>query len=161
MAIRIGDKYPDLEVKCYFNGEWQDVSTTDLLRGKKSIIFGLPGAYTPTCTSAHIPGFLHNYNAIKEKGIDQIICLSVNDPFVMEQWIDDMNINDRIIFIADGNGILTGRLELEIMLYEICLGLRSKRYTMILEDACVTHFLLDEDVIKCDLSSAENILKIL
>lgn len=160
MAIKIGDTFPNTPVTIFHAEQWQTIPSHDLFANKRTILFAFPGAFTPTCTNQHLPGFLNHLDEFKAKGIDQIIGLSVNDRFVLEYWASFTKINGRIALIADGNGALTSRLNMELDLLDLGLGIRSKRYTMIINDNIISHMSLEEAG-KCDLSSAENLLKLL
>ncbi len=110
---------------------------SDLVRGKKIVIFGLPGAFTPTCSAKHVPSYLQNYDALKAKGVDEIWCLSVNDPFVMGAWGRDQKTAGKVRMMADGSAEFTKKLGLELDLTARGLGLRSDRYSMLVVDGVV------------------------
>ena len=134
------------------------ISTNELFGGKKSILFAVPGAFTPGCSIHHLPGFLNNSQAILDKGIDQIICLSVNDPFVMAAWGDDKDVGDKMLMVGDGNGEFTEALGLTMDGSGFGLGKRSLRYSMIIEDNSLTKLNLEENPGEVSVSSAETIL---
>ena len=125
--------------------------------GKKIVIFGLPGAFTPTCSAKHVPGYVANYDALKAKGVDEIWCVSVNDAFVMGAWGKDQQVNGRIRMMADGSGEFTKKLGLELDLTARGLGVRSDRYVMIVDNGVVKH-LADEGPGKFEVSNAESAL---
>ena len=133
-------------------------STNELFGGKKSILFAVPGAFTPGCSMHHLPGFVNNSQAILDKGIDQIICLSVNDPFVMAAWGDDKDVGDKMLMVGDGNGEFTEALGLTMDGSGFGLGKRSLRYSMIIEDNSLTKLNLEENPGEVSVSSAETIL---
>jgi glutaredoxin/glutathione-dependent peroxiredoxin len=157
MTIKISSPFPSVDVTFYNGNIWSKVNTTDIFKEKNSILIGIPGAFTPICTSAHLPGFIGLQEAFKEKGIDQIICVAVNDRFVLEAWAKFLETT-KICFIADGNGILTSKLDLELDLIDLGLGVRSKRYSMIVKDNIIDYFSLEDDAGKCEISSAETLL---
>ena len=107
MTIKVGDKIPSVTLKHLGEDGMEDLSTDDLLRDKKTVLFAVPGAFTPTCSAQHVPGFLTHASEIKGKGVDQIICLSVNDAFVMDAWGKDRGTGEKILMLGDGNGDLT------------------------------------------------------
>ncbi len=125
--------------------------------GKKIVIFGLPGAFTPTCSAKHVPGYVANYDALKAKGVDEIWCVSVNDAFVMGAWGKDQQVNGRIRMMADGSGEFTKKLGLELDLTARGLGVRSDRYVMIVDNGVVKHLAV-EGPGKFEVSNAESAL---
>jgi peroxiredoxin len=114
------------------------LTTEEIFSGKKVVLFAVPGAFTPTCSAKHLPGYLQNADAIKAKGVDTIACLAVNDAFVMAAWGKDRNVGDKVLMLADGNGELTGKLGLDLDATGFGLGSRSQRYSMIVDDGVVT-----------------------
>lgn len=160
MTIKVGDKVPSGTLYRMGAEGPEAVSTDDYFGGRKVVVFGLPGAFTPTCSGQHVPGYLANADAIAGKGVDAIACISVNDAFVMGAWGVDQGVGDKIDMLADGAGELTGKMGLEFDLTERGLGVRSRRYAMIVEDGEVTHFAL-EDGPGLEVSSAEETLKAL
>lgn len=160
MAISIGDKLPSVDLQIMGDGGPRNVNTNDLFGGKRVVLFALPGAFTPTCSAAHLPGFLVQADAIKNKGVDSIICLSVNDAFVMSAWGHDQNVEDQIVMAADGNGDFTRMIGLEMDGRGVGMGMRSQRYAMIVEDGVVTSLSIDKPK-TFESSSAEAILKML
>ncbi len=158
MAVNVGDSIPDANLATMGGSGPEQVSTEDLFKGKKVVAFALPGAFTPTCSAKHLPGFVANADAIKAKGVDSIICLSVNDVFVMDAWGKDQNVGDKVAMIADGSGALANALGLELDLTERGLGVRSRRYSMIVDDGVVSLLNL-EDGGAFEVSSAEKILE--
>ena len=160
MTIKVGDKVPSGTLYRMGADGPEAVSTDDYFGGRKVVVFGLPGAFTPTCSAQHVPGFLANADAIAEKGVDAIACISVNDVFVMGAWGVDLGVGDKIEMLADGAGDLTGKMGLEFDLIERGLGVRSRRYAMVVEDGEVTHMAL-EDGPGLEVSSAEETLKAL
>ncbi len=155
--IQEGDKIPAGSFKLMGAEGPADVSTDDLFRGKKTVLFAVPGAFTPTCSAAHLPGFVVNADAIKAKGVDNIICMSVNDVFVMGAWGESQNA-ENIIMAADGNGEYATALGLTMDGSGFGLGTRSQRFAMIADDGVVTHLALEEGP-GLENSSAEAILE--
>ena len=129
-----------------------------LTAGKKIVIFGLPGAFTPTCSAQHVPGYVAQHDAIKAKGVDEIWCVAVNDAFVMGAWGKDQKVNGKVRMMADGSGELTKKLGLELDLMARGLGIRSQRYLMIVDNGVVKHLAV-EGPGKFEVSDAASILK--
>ena len=127
------------------------------IAGKKIVIFGLPGAFTPTCSAKHVPGYVANYDALKAKGVDEIWCVSVNDAFVMGAWGKDQQVNGKVRMMADGSGEFTKKLGLELDLVARGLGIRSDRYVMIVDNGVVKHLAV-EGPGKFEVSNAESAL---
>ena len=158
MSIQVGDKIPSLSVYTWGSEGPESITTEAIFAGKKVVLFALPGAFTPGCSMAHLPGFVVNYDAIKAKGVDTVACLAVNDAFVMNAWSADQNA-ENLLMLADGDGEFTKAVGLELDLRGKGLGVRSERYAMIVEDGVVTQLEVDGGEIK--ESSAENILSLL
>lgn len=159
MAIAIGDTIPAANLMVMGANGPEGVSTDDLFAGKKVLLFAVPGAFTPGCSMTHLPGYVANADKIKAAGIDSIVCLSVNDAFVMGAWGQAQNAEE-IIMLADGNGELTGKLGLELDGSGFGLGTRSQRYAMIVDDGSVTHLNVEEGP-GVDVSSAETMMSLL
>jgi len=159
MAIQEGDKLPDATLHMMQEGRPTPVTTADLFGGKRVVLFAVPGAYTPTCSQAHLPGFVVNADAIKAKGADSIVCLSVNDAFVMDSWGKDKNA-EALQMVGDGNGDFTRAVGLEMDGSGFGLGTRSQRYAMIVDDGTVTKLAV-EDAGQLEVSTAEAILEAL
>jgi len=160
MAIKVGEKIPSVKVKVVGPDGQQDATTDELFAGKKAVLFAVPGAFTPTCSAKHLPGFIEKADAIRAKGVDAVYCLSVNDAFVMDAWGKDRGAGDAVTLVADGSADLTKALGLEMDGSGFGMGLRSQRYAAIVEDGVVTHLGLEAPM-KFDVSSAEAILKAL
>lgn len=157
MTIQVGDKLPSINLQ-YKNGdEVQTVGSDELFAGKKVVLFALPGAFTPTCSAAHLPGYVVNSDNFFAKGVDSIICLSVNDAFVMEAWGKDQNVEDKIMMIADGSAEFSKAVGLELDLSAGGMGLRSQRYAMVVNDG-VVELLNVEAPREFKVSDAETIL---
>ena len=157
MSIQVGDRLPDVTLYEMGEGGPQAVSTADLFNGKKVVLFALPGAFTPTCSAAHLPGYVVKADELRDKGVDSIVCLSVNDAFVMGAWGDAQNVEGRVRMVADGSAAFTKSIGLELDLTERGFGLRSDRYAMLVEDG-VVKALHREAPGKFEVSSAEAML---
>lgn len=144
MMIKVGDKLPSMKLMTPGAEGPQEVDTGEIFAGKTVVLFAVPGAFTPTCSARHVPGFLQHYDELKAKGIDEIVCLSVNDVFVMSAWAEDQKAGDRITFLADGSGAFTRALGLELDLVARGLGVRSQRYALIAQDGEVTHLAIEQ-----------------
>jgi glutaredoxin/glutathione-dependent peroxiredoxin len=157
--IKVGDRLPETKFRV-MTGEGPAVKTTDeVFKGKKVVLFAVPGAFTPTCHKNHLPGFVQNAGAIKSKGIDTIAVTGVNDVFVMDAWKKASGAEGKIEFLSDGNGDFAKALDLWIDGSGMGLGVRSKRYSMVVEDGVVQKLNVEEAPGKADVSGAENLLK--
>ena len=154
MKLKKGEKLPEAKL-IMLGKEHKEVNTSEILNSGKVILFGLPGAFTPTCSNKHFPSFLKSKEELKKKSINKVFCISVNDPFVMEAWGKSYNLKDQIILLADVNANLTKCIGAEFNWRG--WGLRSKRYTMLIEDGIVKKLVEEEG--KCELTAAENFLK--
>ena len=157
MAIAVGDRIPSVTLKTMVDGNMQDVKTDEIFAGKKVVLFAVPGAFTPTCSKQHLPGFVAKAAEIKARGVDSIVCVSVNDAFVMGAWGADVGVGDAVTLLADGNGDLAKALGLDFDGSGICFGLRSQRYAAIVEDGVVTKLAVEKPM-KFEVSSADAIL---
>jgi peroxiredoxin len=144
MAIGVGDKIPSGALTKMGAECPGPVTTEELFGGKKVVLFAVPGAFTPTCSAKHLPGFVEKADAIKAKGVDTIACLSVNDVFVMDAWGKDQKVGDKVEMLADGSAALTKELGTVLDLTDRGLGVRSSRYSMIVDDGTVTAINLEE-----------------
>jgi peroxiredoxin len=159
MAISKGDRVPSVELS-HMGAEGPAPITTEVLfGGKKVVLFAVPGAFTPTCSAAHLPGFVVNADEVKARGVDDIVCLSVNDAFVMDAWGKAQNA-EAIHMVADGSGAFTRAVGLELDLVARGLGVRSQRYAMIVDDGVVSEIRIDDGG-KLEVSSAEAVLELL
>ena len=161
MKLKINDKIPDAEIYQLVNGEPQKSKLSEILGKDKIILFGLPGAFTSTCSKLHLPGFVANATEIKEKGIKNIFCLSVNDPYVMNAWGEANNTGDKIKMLSDPYLSFTSAISAKVDRYSKGMGIRSSRYAMIIENLKVLNIQVEKETKQCDLSSAETILDIL
>ena len=135
--IKVGDKVPSGKLRIMTAQGPKDVSTDEIFKGKKVAFFALPGAFTPTCSAKHLPGYVEQAAAIKGKGVDSIVCMSVNDAFVMDAWGKSQNVGDKVTMVADGNADFTKALGLELDLVANGMGTRSKRFSMLVQDGVV------------------------
>jgi len=159
MSIQEGDKIPAATLHSMQDGKPTPISTEDIFAGKKVVLFAVPGAFTPTCSMAHLPGYVVHANSIKAKGVDTIACVSVNDAFVMDAWGQNKNAEE-LLMLADGNGDLTAALGLTMDGSGFGLGQRSQRYAMIVENGTVTKLSIEAPG-KLEVSAAEAILEAL
>lgn len=161
-AISIGDKVPGDVKFNYFDaeGNMQDISVEDLTKGKKVVLIGVPGAFTPTCSLKHLPGFMEKADDLKAKGVDTIACVSVNDAFVMDAWSKSVGTDDKILMLADGSAVFTKAIGVELDLADKGLGVRSRRYAMLVDDGAVKELNLEEGG-AFTVSSADEILSAL
>jgi len=156
MAIKAGDSLPDVKLREMGDGGPKDVSVAELTKGKRVVLFAVPGAFTPTCSMKHLPGFVEKAGELRAKGVQEIVCLSVNDAFVMGAWGKAQGAGDKVRMVADGNGEFTKAIGLELDASGFGMGKRSKRYAMIVKDGKVESVLVDESGLK--ESSAESVL---
>ncbi|KAH0450039.1 hypothetical protein IEQ34_020731 [Dendrobium chrysotoxum] len=162
-SISVGDKLPDATLS-YLDSEdkVQTVSISDLTKGKKAVLFAVPGAFTPTCSQKHVPGFVEKAGELRAKGVDTIACISVNDAFVMKAWKENLKIGDEVLLLSDGNGEFTRALGVELDLRDkpVGLGVRSRRYSLLAEDGVVKQLNLEEGG-AFTISGADDILNAL
>ncbi|MBO9472815.1 peroxiredoxin [Shimia sp. R10_1] len=162
MTISVGDKIPEGTLMKVGAEGPEPVGVEALTAGRKVILFGLPGAFTSTCSSAHLPSFMRNMDAFKEKGVDEVICLSVNDPFVMDAWDKNTQAAEAgVTLLADPSGALTVAMGLDFSVPEIGFVNRSKRYAALLEDGIVKVLNVEESPGTCDISAGETMLSAL
>src|SRR5690349_2830946 len=157
MTIKAGDRMPSGKLKTMTAEGPRDLSTDDLFKGKKVVLFSVPGAFTPTCDAKHLPGFVQNAESLRAKGVDTIACMAVNDVFVMNAWGKHGNVGDKVLMLADGNGEYTELLGMRLDIQSAGLGLRGKRFALIAQDGVVTHLFLEEPG-EFKVSSAEYVL---
>ena len=161
MKLKENDSIPNSEIFIIENGEPSKKDIQDFLKNKKVIIFGLPGAYTSVCSAKHLPGYISMYQQYIDKGINLIICMSVNDPFVMNAWGKENNVGDKIIMAGDPFLNFTRAIGAEVDKSNRGLGIRSNRYTMLVDDAKVVKLQEEDDAGSCKISAAENFLKLI
>ena len=161
MKLKENDKLSNSEIFILENGEPTKKNIEGLLKSKKAVIFGLPGAYTSVCSAKHLPGYVNLYQQYKDKGINHIICVSVNDPFVMSAWGKEKNVGDKIIMMGDPFLNFTKAIGAEVDKSGRGLGIRSNRYTMLVDDMKVVKLQEEKDTSSCEISAAENFLKLI
>lgn len=155
--IAVGQKFPDFKVKAGVGGEIIEV-TQDLFKGKTVVMFAVPGAFTPTCNNEHLPSYVASYEGLKAKGVDLVVCLAANDVFVLMGWGKVSNAEDKVIFLADWNAEIAKSLGLDIDLSAHGLGVRSKRFSMIIRDGVVRALHVEEAPGACTVSHGDAIL---
>ncbi|KAJ1699649.1 hypothetical protein LUZ63_008161 [Rhynchospora breviuscula] len=162
-AISVGDKLPEATLS-YFppEGDLTTLTVSEITKGKKAVLFAVPGAFTPTCSQKHLPGFIEKAGELRAKGVDTIACVSVNDAFVMKAWKEKLGFGDEVLLLSDGNGEFTKALGVELDLRDnpVGLGVRSRRYALLAEDGVVKVLNLEEGG-AFTISSAEDMLKAL
>lgn len=158
MAIKVGDTLPEATLMQMTDKGPQPVPVTELTAGKTVVLFAVPGAFTPTCSNRHLPGFLHNADAIKAKGVDIIGCISVNDAFVMGAWGKAQGADGKVLMLADGNGEFTKKVGMDLDASGFGMGLRSRRYAVIAKNGKVTFLGVDANPGEAVESGAEKIL---
>jgi len=160
MAIKVGDKIPSVKLMQMTADGPKPIATDDLFKGKKVVLFALPGAFTPTCSAKHLPGFVEKNAALKAKGVDTVACLSVNDAFVMGAWGKDQKADGKVVMLADGSGDFTKAVGLELDLTDRGMGKRSQRYAMVVDNGVVKTLNVEAPG-AFDVSSADAVLKAL
>jgi peroxiredoxin len=144
MTIKVGDRVPQATLMTFTADGPAPISTDDVFKGKRVGLFAVPGAFTPTCSAKHLPGFKQHAAELKAKGVDTLACVSVNDVFVMNAWAKDQGIGDEVLMLADGNGLFTRALGLELDGSKFGMGPRSQRYSMIVKDGVVEKLNVEE-----------------
>ena len=160
MAIKVGDRIPSATLKELTSDGIKDVKTDDLFGNRKVVLFAVPGAFTPLCSAQHLPGYVSHADALKKKGVDEVVCMAMNDPFVMDAWSKDRGAAGKVRLVSDGNGELTRALGLEMDGSRAGLGQRTQRFAAIV-DKGVVKLLNVEAPGKFEVSNAESILKAL
>jgi peroxiredoxin len=158
MAIEVGDRIPSAKLRHKTADGVKDITTDEIFRGKKVALFGLPGAFTPTCSAKHLPGYVAEADALRRKGVDTIACLAVNDAFVMGAWSEANGVGSKILMLADGNADLTRALGLEMDGSGFGMGLRCKRFSALVEDGTVKTLHVEAPG-KFEVSDAATLLK--
>ena len=159
MKIKEGEQLPDSEFFYLDSNGAKKIKSNDLFKNQKTIIIGVPGAFTKVCSVKHLPGYVKNFEAAKQKGVTKIICISVNDPNVMKAWGENQKVEDKIFMAADPYCKFTKSIGAEIDRTDRGLGLRSARYTMLVENNVVKVIKEEEDTGMCEISAAENFIK--
>jgi len=159
MTIKVGDKLPAATFKVKTSDGVKEVTTDEVFAGKKVVLFAVPGAFTPTCNLNHLPGYLENRDTILSKGVDAIAVVSVNDPFVMGAWAQSTGGEGKITFLADGSALFTKEIGLELDATAGGLGIRSKRYSAIVEDGVVKTLNIEEQAGQAVTSGAATLIE--
>lgn len=160
MTVKIGSTIPNITLKGLVKGEIQSLETGTVLAHKKVVMFAVPGAFTGVCSKDHLPTYVNQYDALKAKGVDEIICLAVNDIAVLQAWAQT-NAATKLTFLADGNAELTKLLGLDIDLSPLGMGTRSLRYVMVLENGVVQRLEIEDSPGVCTVTAADSLLKTL
>ena len=161
MTINVGDRIPSVTLKQLTSEGVKEFTTDEIFRGKRVVLIAVPGAFTPACSQRHLPGYVDKAADIKAKGIDEIACVAVNDAFVMGAWGRDQKAEGKVRMFADGSGDFTRALGLELDLSKGGLGVRSKRYSMLVDDGVVKSLNVEQQPGQVDVSGAEAMLKAL
>jgi peroxiredoxin len=158
MAISVGDSLPEATFRMLGAEGIESLSTADVFGGRTVVLFAVPGAFTPTCHLKHLPGFINHADDFKQKGVDTVACVAVNDPFVLDSWAKASGGQGKVLFLSDGNAEFTNKIGMDFDGSGIGLGTRSKRYAMIVEDGVVKALNLEDSPGVADKSTAENLL---
>ena len=157
MTIKVGDTIPSMKLMMATPDGPKETSTDEIFKGKKVVLFAVPGAFTPTCSNRHLPGFVENADAFRVKGVDTVACIAVNDAFVMGAWGKQQGADGRLTMLADGSGAFTKAMGLELDLVGRGMGVRSQRYALIAQDGKVTYLAIEQPG-GFEVSKAEAIL---
>jgi len=158
MKLKVNNEIPDTEIYLLIDGEPQKFKLREVLGRNKIILFGLPGAFTSTCSKLHLPGYVANIDKLKAKGVKNIFCISVNDPYVLNAWGDINNAGGKITMLSDPYLLFTRIIGAEVDRYSKGMGIRSNRYAMVIEDLKVINIQVEKETKQCGLSSAQSIL---
>ncbi len=156
--IKVGDSIPSMKLMAATADGPKEVSTDEIFKGKKVVLFAVPGAFTPTCSAKHLPGFVQHVGDLKAKGVDTVVCMAVNDAFVMGAWAKDQGVDGSIVMLADGSAAFTKAMGLELDLVGRGLGVRSQRFALVAQDGKVTHLAVEAPG-GFDVSRAEAVLE--
>ena len=157
MTIQVGDSIPSAKLMQATADGPKEITTEELFGGKTVVLFGVPGAFTPTCSAKHLPGFVQQYDALKAKGADVVACIAVNDAFVMGAWGKDQGVGDKVMMLADGSADFTKKMGLELDLVARGLGVRSQRFVLVAKNGKVTHVAVEAPG-AFEVSKAETVL---
>ena len=160
MTIQVGDTLPAVNLTTMTDEGPKPMAINELCSGKKVVLFAVPGAFTPTCSVQHLPGFIENSQALKDKGVDLVACISVNDPFVMSAWGKEHNVEDKILMIGDPFLNFTKGIGADVDKSARGLGIRSNRYTMLVDNLKIIKLQEEADTGSCEISAAENFIKL-
>jgi len=144
MTISVGDTIPSGTLKRLDEHGINDVHIEEYLKNKKVVLFSVPGAFTPTCSAKHLPGYVEGYQDVKDQGVNEIICIAVNDAFVMKAWEKDQNAKGKVTLLADGNGDFSEKIGLSFDGSKFGLGIRGQRFAMIIDNCTITHLAVEE-----------------
>jgi peroxiredoxin len=158
MAIKVGDKLPSGSFGIMTGSGPGSMTTDELFKGKRVVLFSVPGAFTPTCSKTHLPGFVQNFSALKAKGIDAVACLAVNDVFVMDAWAKSGGAEGKVLMLADGNAAYTKALGLELDASGFGMGIRGQRFALVAKDGVVEKLSVEPNAGQCTVSGGESIL---
>lgn len=159
MTIQVGDRIPAATLS-YLKDGMQSISTAELFDGKTVVLFSVPGAFTPTCSARHLPGYVDKLDELKAKGVDRVVCLAVNDAFVMDAWRKSQSVPDEVYMLADGNANFAKALGLELDASKFGMGVRAQRFAIVAKDGVVTHLHVEAPG-EFKVSSAEAVLEVL
>lgn len=159
MAIKVGDALPEVAFTVMTPEGPETRTTAEIFKGRKVVLIGVPGAFTPTCSLNHLPGYIEQANAFKAKGVDKVAVTGVNDVFVMQAWAKASGGEGKVLFLADGSAVFAKAIGLTVDLTERGLGVRSQRYSMLVEDAIVRELNVEESPGKAEISAAERLLQ--
>lgn len=157
--IKVGDKIPSATVRRMGDDGIEEVSTDDFFGGRKVALIGVPGAFTPTCSNQHLPGYVDKVDAFKAKGVDEIACVSVNDPFVMQEWAKATGAQGKVTLLADGNGEFTKAMGLEFDGSGAGLGVRAKRFAMVVDNGVVKSLNVEDSPGSVQVTGAEKLIE--
>ena len=157
MTIKVGDSIPSMTLMAATADGPAETTTDEIFHGKTVVLFGVPGAFTPTCTVRHLPGFIENQAAFADKGVDTVACMAVNDAFVLQAWAKDQKVGDTVVMLADGSGTLTRAMGLEMDATAYGMGMRSQRFVLVAKDGKVVHIAVEQPG-QLDVSRAESVL---
>ncbi len=160
MSLTVGDRLPDGTFGIMTGDGPGTLTTDDLFAGKKVVLVSVPGAFTPTCSMSHLPGFVRHADEIRARGVDTIACMAVNDVFVMDAWGKDQGVGDKVLMLADGNGDYAKALGLDLDSRRFGMGLRGQRFALVVDDGVATHVAIEEPA-RFEVSKAEAILEVL
>ena len=158
MAIKVGEKLPSGTFGIMKSEGPGSISSDELFRGKRVVLFSVPGAFTPTCSKTHLPGFVQNASALKSKGIDTVACLAVNDVFVMDAWGKGAGADGKVLMLADGNATYTKALGLDLDASGFGMGTRGQRFALVAKDGTVEKLMVEPSAGQCTVSGGESIL---
>merc|ERR1711976_208940 len=151
MVLQVGDKIPPCSFKTMKEGTPTSITTEEVFSGKKVVLFSVPGAFTPTCSNDHCPGFKENFAAIREKGVDTVACTAVNDAFVMQAWAEHQRVEDQVLMLADGSGDFVTAIDMVLDLTGFGMGKRGKRFALVVDNGTIIYCGVDDSGL--DLSS--------